>query len=195
MLELSLVFAILAVILQFGDYAFYFRGIVKGETKPHFFTWIVWSIVMWITFAIQLENGAGVGSWGLGVAASASSIVACVAFLQKQIIYTRLDWISLFFAGISLVLWLIYDQPLLSLLLLIAIDFFAYIPTFRKAYSLPYSEPALAFCFASCKYIPTLFALESFNLLTALYPATLVFFNAVIVVFLLWRRSVIKKNV
>jgi len=47
----------------------YIKDIFKGNTKPHTYTWLIWTIVTWIAFFGQWVSGGGPGSWATGVAA------------------------------------------------------------------------------------------------------------------------------
>ena len=47
----------------------YIYSIIKGKTRPHFFTWLVWAILTVMIFIIQLTQGAGPGAWHMGMTA------------------------------------------------------------------------------------------------------------------------------
>lgn len=42
----------------------YIRSILKGDTKPHLYTWIVFSILTCIAFFAQISDNAGPGARG-----------------------------------------------------------------------------------------------------------------------------------
>lgn len=45
----------------------YIGSILKGQTKPHLYTWLVFTILTAIAFLAQIKDGAGPGSWMLGI--------------------------------------------------------------------------------------------------------------------------------
>ncbi len=185
----KVLFGLFAVLLEFGDYIAYFWGIFKQKTKPHFFTWLIWSISIGTAFGIQVVHGAGAGAWATGVNAVACCTIAAIAFFQKNTSYTVIDWAALLVALLALGLWLIEDRPLIAVLLIIMVDASGYVPMFKKSFRDPRSEPILAYIFASVKYIPALLAMGNFTLLTALYPTSIAFFNMSFALFLFIRQK------
>ena len=69
MTDYKIVLGLLAVAAGFGGYVPYFADIFKGLTKPHIFSWLVWSVLETIGFFAQVVKGAGPGSWVTGVTA------------------------------------------------------------------------------------------------------------------------------
>ncbi len=64
MLDFKPILAIFTVILTFVGYVPYIRDILKGKTKPHVYSWFVWTLTSAITYGLQIEGGAGVGCLG-----------------------------------------------------------------------------------------------------------------------------------
>ena len=85
----------------------YLWATMRGGNKPHIFTWIIWTLLTGIAFAIQFLEGAGSGAWS-----GAVSTVFCVAILlaalrrgEKNI--TRSDWMVFAAAVAAIPIWLI----------------------------------------------------------------------------------------
>lgn len=57
------IIGVIAVLLAFISYAPYIRDVIKGQTKPHVYSWFVWGFVSLIIFALQLSDGGGMGSY------------------------------------------------------------------------------------------------------------------------------------
>ncbi len=55
--------SIIAVLLTFGGYIPYILDTIRGKTTPHVYTWFIWALVTAIAFGLQVNAGAGVGSW------------------------------------------------------------------------------------------------------------------------------------
>ena len=51
-----------AITLTFVAFYPYLRGIVRGTTKPHVFSWIIWGSTTFVVFLAQLQAGGGVGA-------------------------------------------------------------------------------------------------------------------------------------
>ncbi len=186
------ILGLISIFLQFGDYFFYFRGLINKTAKPHFFTWFIWGISMWIVFFIQYSNGAEAGSWATAVSGIFTSIIALVALFQKNFKYSLMDWISLFLAFVALTLWLWFNEALYAIVLIVFIDLVGYIPMLKKSYKDPFSEPILAWMFSSIKYIPAIMAMGNISFITILYPLTLIMVNSSFTLFLLFRRNKLK---
>lgn len=183
-------FATIGIILTFVGYAYYFRDIFRGKTKPHAFSWFVWSILTAIACAAQLSEGGGVGASITGLTAAISFVIFLLALRVGEKSFTRSDWVALSSALVALFLWWLTNNPLLSVILITLTDAFAFFPTFRKSYHKPYEETLIEYVLASIKFIFGVLALESFSVTTWLYPASLVCMNGAFVIMLLHRRKI-----
>jgi hypothetical protein len=190
-MDYKIVLGIIATIIGLIGYAPYFRDIFIGKTKPHVFSWFIWSVLTCIAFVAQVIEGAGAGAWVTGFTALICFVISILAvkYGEKQI--TRIDSLCLFGALVGIVLWLLTDNPLAAVVLITVTDALAFIPTFRKTYHKPEEETLIEYFLASVKFLVGLFALESFNLTTTLYPASLVLMNGAFVVMVLRRRKLI----
>ena len=63
MTDSKTIIGVIAIVLTFIGYAPYIRDIFLGKTKPHVFSWLIWTIVTTIIYALQISAGAGPGSW------------------------------------------------------------------------------------------------------------------------------------
>ena len=52
----------ISVLIGFIGYVPYLRDTFIGKTKPHVFSWIIWAILEYTAFGIQIKEGAGAGS-------------------------------------------------------------------------------------------------------------------------------------
>ena len=189
MIELKTFLGIIAVILTFAGYAPYFRNILLKKTKPHVYTWLVWSFLTGIGFFIQILDKGGAGSWATGL----TSLICFTIFLfalrngEKDITYS--DKSSLFGAGLALILWYLTNNPLTAVILLIIIDALGFYPTFRKSYNKPYEETISTFFLGGLRWIFAIFALQNYSVITYLYPFSLLLTNWTFVGFVIVRRK------
>ncbi|TSC59988.1 MAG: hypothetical protein Greene041662_318 [Candidatus Peregrinibacteria bacterium Greene0416_62] len=180
----------IGVVIALLAYAIYFHDIFFRHTKPHAFSWLVWTLLAGIGFAAQVTGGAGAGSWVLGIDAVVCSGIFIVALVRGERGYVWIDWISLALALFSILLWQVTGTPVLSVILLCLIDVLAYVPTFRKSFFKPREESMTAFVLFSLKFILVLLALERYSIATALYPAWIIVLNVGFVGMLWWRRKI-----
>lgn len=181
--------AVIATIISVVSYIPYIRDILKGKTKPHAFSWLVWSILVGIGFFGQIADKAGPGAWVI----ASTSLLCFVVFLfslkkgEKNIVL--LDWISLISAGVAILFWIFTEEPLLSVILVTIIDAIGFIPTFRKSFMKPNEETFSTYVLSMIKYALSIIALKNFSILTVLFPASLVVTNGLFVIMLFMRKK------
>jgi hypothetical protein len=188
------IIGVAASVISIVGYLPYFRDIFQKKTKPHVFSWLVWSLSAGIVFAAQIVKGAGSGAWMMGVAALMSFTVAILAAFKGEKKITPLDCFAFGGALLGLVAWVLTDNPLFAVILITVTDILAFIPTFRKAYYKPYEETLFTWFISSIKFIIVLFALSSYNATTLLFPIYLIFSNGSFTIMLLVRRKALSKN-
>ncbi|PHS72188.1 MAG: hypothetical protein COB22_05675 [Cycloclasticus sp.] len=74
-----------AIALTFYAFFPYIRSILKGEVKPHVFSWVIWGTTTLIVFFAQLAGGAGVGAWPIGISSLITIYVAFLAYLMEYL--------------------------------------------------------------------------------------------------------------
>ncbi len=184
---------ILAVIIGFIGYVPYFQTIFSGKTKPHAFTWLVWGTLTAIATAGQVAGGGGAGAWVTGFTALISFTIFGLALARGVKDFPLSDWLCLAGCFLAAVLWAVTNDPLTAVILITIIDAVAFIPTIRKSYYKPDSEPAFTYAMSGLKFFIGILALQQLSLVTVLYPASLVLANGGFVL-MLWvrKRSLIK---
>lgn len=179
----------LAVAIGIVSYIPYIRNTLAGITKPHAFSWLVWSVLTGIGFAVQVVEGGGAGAWVTGSTSIICFAVFLLALIKGQRQFSTFDWSALIVAGIALLLWRYTQNPMSALILIIITDAVGYLPTFKKGFHHPFEETISTFAFASLKLTIALFALESFTIGSWLYPVSLILMNCTFVTMLLVRRG------
>jgi hypothetical protein len=186
-------FGILAILIAFFSYIPYFKDILANKTKPHAFSWLVWSILTAIAFFGQLAGGGGAGAWVNGFTAVLCFLIFIFGIIKGRSNIVFIDWISLGGAGVALFFWFITKGPLLSVILVTFIDALGFFPTFRKSFHKPHEETLITYFLSGLKYVFSLFALNTFSVVTALFPAYLVIANLSFVVMVLMRKKQLRK--
>ncbi len=182
----------LAVVIGIISYIPYFKDIFAGSTKPHAFSWLVWSVLTSIAFAVQIVEGGGTGAWVTGSTAIICFAVFLLALMKGQRQFSTFDWSALVLACIALLLWRLTHNPLSALILIIVTDALGFLPTFKKGFHHPHEETVSTFAFACLKFAIALFALESFTIGSWLYPASTIVMNGSFVIMVLMRRKQVK---
>ncbi len=182
------IIGVVAVVLTFVGYAPYFSDLLKGKIRPHIFSWLIWTITTLIIYALQVSAGAGFGSLVTLLVAVISFLVFIIGFKKGTKDIKKIDIIFLVLALLSLPLWLIIKQPVLSIILLSTIDILGFAPTVRKSWNAPYSETLSFYLITTLRHGFSVVALANYNIITVLFPATWVIANAIFSVILIIRR-------
>ncbi len=160
----------------------YIIDIVKGKTKPNIVTWITWTVLIGIGTAALYASGeinAALFLTGDTLATFAVVIVGLKYGIAKL---DRFDMFCMIGAIIGLVLWLVFNSPLIAIIATIVIDFIGTIPTVRHSYLHPQEETYVTFALGIVATIFTLLSLHEYSFSAWVYPAYLLFSNGLLVI-------------
>ncbi|MEK7588815.1 MAG: hypothetical protein AAB438_03285 [Patescibacteria group bacterium] len=182
-MDLKITLGIIAAILAFISSFIYIKDIFRGNTKPHTYTWLIWSIVTTIAFFGQWVSGGGPGSWATGVSALLTTFILILSlrggYGTKDI--TNFDKVCLVLSLISILPWLLAKSVLWSVLLATFIDLIAFFPTMRKTWYAPQSESLGSMYVDAVKHSLSMFSMKSYSLINLIYPAAVLFTKFVII--------------
>ena len=179
--------AIIAALLAIAGNLPYLWDILKRRVEPHAYTWFVWSIVSCIVFFGQVAKGAGIGA----LPTAASEIFTILIFLLS-LRYgfkhpTKTDKIFLAIALAGLVPWVLTKDPTLSVIIAVAIDATAFLPTLRKTWRSPSTETPVLFEMNVLRHVLALFSLQAYNLATTLHSIVMIILNSVMTLVILFK--------
>ena len=135
------------LLLLWGGYA-YFRDTLAGRTKPNRVSWFLWALAPLVSLGAAFSVDADI--WA-SVRVLVGGVVPGVIFLGSffnRKSYWKLTWFDWFCGGLSLtalLFWQLASSPLIAVLLATAVNTFASIPTFIKAWNFPETETRLIF--------------------------------------------------
>lgn len=195
MYDLKVIVGLIASLLVFVGYVPYIRDTIKGKTKPHIYSWFIWGFVTLLVFFFQFNAGAGAGSWLTLSAGLVCLLIFGLSFWHGIRNITRLDTVFLILALAALGLYIITKQPLISVILLVAIDMLGFIPTIRKSWNKPYTETLFSYSLNTFRFAIGIYALETYTIVTYLYPVAWLFANGLFSVLLIVRRSSLERKV
>lgn len=181
-------FGLISLGFAFASLVPYIWSVHKGQTKPHVFTWVLWTLFSAIGSAGQFVSGAGPGAWASGFTAICNCVIVIQSLKHGEKNITRSDWFFFITALLSIGLWALTDNPLYAIILITIVDIFAYGPTFRKSWAKPHEENALSHFLSLPKHAATLMAIEQYVLTNTLFPLTMIIVNGALVAYLLIRR-------
>ena len=185
----KVILTILATTIGLIAYYPYVRDVLKAVTKPHAFSWLIWALLESIAFFAQLSKGGGIGALVTGASALVVLFIAIQSLRSKDKDITLFDWLAFAGAIIGLLLWRLTDDALFAVILVSVTDALAFLPTFRKTFYRPNEETLSEYGLSAVKWLIGIFALQTLNLTTWLYPASLVLTNSTFVIMGLIRKN------
>ncbi len=190
-MTLEQIIGITGGVMTLGATFFYVPSILRGQTRPHLFTWLIWALVLAIGCAAQIAGGSALGACATGGSALSCAVIAgfSVKYGEKNI--TRSDWMALVAALAIIPIWIKTGNPLTATILVSVIDTLGYWPTLRKSWHKPWEESCVIFVISGIAYVLSLVSLAEVNMTTALYPAILVLWDFLLVGIILARRRVL----
>ncbi|MBK9132072.1 MAG: hypothetical protein IPM20_10630 [Gammaproteobacteria bacterium] len=184
--------SVVAVVLTLAAFLPYIRSILKHESKPHVFSWVIWGSTTFIVFLAQREGGGGVGAWPIGISGVITLLIALLAWSRKSdISISRLDWLFFTLALWALPLWYATADPLWAVAILTLVDVLGFGPTVRKVYHFPWSESLVFFGLFAARNLIVILALENYSLTTVLFPAVIGAACVLLIALALHRRRVL----
>lgn len=184
----KIILGVIAVMIGFLTYIPYIIDVLKRRTKPHIFSWFLWSIIVFVAFFASISKGAGAGAWILGISGFLCLLIAIISIFYGDKYFKVLDWICLVISLLGVLGWQLTDNPLVAVVMVVIADILAFIPTVRKGYYKPFEETLITWFLNALKHSIGLLALQAYNLVTCLYPISLVIGNGLFAVMLVYRR-------
>lgn len=190
-MDTNQIIGIFSLIVGIYSYILYYQDIFAGKTKPHRFTYLVWTLITAISFFGQITSGAGPGAWVMGLTVLACAGIFALSFKYGEKNIVLADWLALTGAILALISWIITKSPTLAAILISITDALALIPTIRKSYHKPYQETLAAYFISGLQFAVSLFAIQTYSIATTFYPASIALINWSFTVMLLIRRRAI----
>lgn len=197
MLELNdwkTILAVASVLTGIISFIPYFSQMLRRKTKPHAYTWLIWTLTFG-TAAASIEHGGGgeILAIGLGTQVVLVFLVFLLSLRYGTKNITPGDTAALVVALLAIFVWWGLESPLWGLLLATGIDLVGYLPTYRKSFNEPWSEDLLSWVGYSLAPTLSLLALFEYNLLTVTYSTATLAANLMLLGLLLYRRRFVQK--
>lgn len=188
--NLKLIFSIAAIILTMAAFVPYLYSILKGQLRPHVFSWVIWGTTTVIVALAQYQAKGGVGVWPMALSGGFTLLIASLAVAKRgDISITRLDWVFFLSALLSVPLWYVLSDPLWAVVLLTVIDLLGFGPTVRKAFADPHQESIWFFALFMLRNTLVVLALEQYSVTTVLFPGAIAIACSLLIGLIVVRRK------
>ncbi len=190
-LDYHFIFGIIGGIFSIIALIPYIVGILQKRVKPNRASWIIWNVTNLILLASYFSVGARPTIFLPIIYLINTLTVLILSYHYGFSSWSRLDYISLTISGISLVIWILTENPLLALLMNLVMDAVAYLPTIKKSYLEPLSESNTAWLLFFLGSFFNLFAINSMSFGIMIYPIFNIVTNGILVT-VLFRKRIFK---
>lgn len=187
---MSILFLILGSVLTIASVVPYLIDILKGKTKPNLVSWITWTLLTGIATAAELAAGEWVTAIFTGAAVIETGSVVAFGLAKKAYVkYTRFDVVCQVAAILGIIIWQLFDSPVIGVISAVVIDLIGALPTVRHAWQKPDEETWVTYAICFIGAIFGLLALETYNWVSIPYPLYIVAINLVTTAVILYRRK------
>jgi hypothetical protein len=178
---------LLAGVLTVADTIPYVRDVLRGSTRPHRGTWLIWSVLAAIAFLSQRADGA---TWSL-VMVAVQAVLTCAIFAlairrgEGGVSPGEVAMIAL--AGAGVAGWLIADEPVVATICVVAADLIGVALMVPKTWRDPESETLITFVLGSLAGALAAGAVGELDASLLLYPVYYCLGNAAIALLIVSR--------
>lgn len=168
----------------------YIHATLKGTVRPNRITWGLWAFEGVAGFMVEVSSKVGAAAYITLMFGILPALVVAASFFGKSGVWKMgvFDWLCGAVAASGVVVWMLVNSATLSLVIFVGANTLAGLPTLVKAWRAPKSE-SLAPSVTGVGYcIITLLTLHQLTTAGALFPGSILVFDAAMVVTLTWAR-------
>lgn len=189
------IFGLVAGVIALLAYVVYVISILREKSKPNRVTWWIWAF-MGLVLALSYKfSGAENTVWVPYMEFIGPFIIALLSIKYGEGSFEdKTDLICLLGAILSIILWIIFDNPVVALVTNLIIDSFAIIPTIKKTYLRPEGEDFWAWFGTGIADTLNMFAVEKFSFAILIYPIYMLVSDLIIIIILLLKKKNIIKD-
>jgi hypothetical protein len=188
MTEVAPVLGVLAVLVGIADTIPYVRDTVRGATRPHRGTWLIWSSLAILVCFSQRADGA---SWSLLMAAAQAILAGLVFVLAIRRGEGGVSTGERFMLAIAcggVIGWISADEPIVATACVVVADLIGAGLMIPKTYREPDSETLATFALASLSGLLAAGAVGTLDLSLLLYPLYFALINGALAILIHQRR-------
>ena len=188
MTDLAPILGVLGAAVGVVDTIPYVRDTVRGSTRPHRGTWLIWGVLAVVACVSQRADGA---SWSVLMTATQAvltGLVFVLAIRHGEGGLTAVDVSLIAVAGAGVFGWIVADEPLVAVGFVIVADLSAAAMMTPKAYRDPGSETLTMYAWAGVGGALAAGAVGALDVSLLLYPAYYCAVNAALALLIHVRR-------
>ena len=192
---MNTIYAGISVALMLIGSGNYFVLVLQRKIKPHFFTFLIWTVVTFIVLAGLVSEHAGPAIWRTALLAVLLAIGTAVSFRNGLGYVSRFDIISLMLSVLAIPVWIVTNNPDASIIWVLIVEVIGTLPAIRKAWRLPFEEGIFGMSFSALSFFFSFLAMTNPSTAVAIYflvwPFILILLSAITA----YRRTVVARAI
>ncbi len=182
-------FVIIGTVIGSTGALWYLVDTLKGNIKPNRVSFLLWSTAPLIAFTAEIQKGVGIQSLMTFSVGFLPLLIFLASFVNKKAEWklTRFDLLCGAFSLLALILWLITKEGNVAILLSIAADGLAAVPTIVKSYNHPETEIGWLWLAAATNGLLTVLTVVDWTLAHYGFPLYILLVDLIIYVLVQFR--------
>jgi hypothetical protein len=182
-------FLYLSIIASFITPVIGIHAIVKGDFRPQRMTRFLIFVISLLFVGTLYAQGDHNGIY-IALAQLIGSFIILILCIKKGIGgSSKFDFLILFLALLSLIVWKTTDNPTLGLCMSIVTDLIAFTPTLIKTWQLPYTEEWKFYLSDVIAASLSILSITAYSLQNLVFPIYILLINTMSVILILYRRK------
>jgi len=189
-------FAFLAALLNLWSTAVYAIATLRGETQPNRVTWLMWGLAPLLAATAQWAGGVGLSTLFVLAAGLGPLLIFICSFVNKKAYWktTPFDYGCGGLALCGLAGWYVTRNENFAIVFSILGDFFAALPTLRKAYTDPWSENGPTYLLGVLSVIVAILSIQQRSFTAYAFTLYVLILCSAICVIIYGRRRILPKR-
>jgi len=185
------ILGVLGGVAGIADTVPYVRDTVRGSTRPHRGSWLIWGVLAIVACLAQLADGASWSALMTGTQAILTGLVFIPAIRYGEGGMSATDLSLITLAGGGVIGWILACEPVVAVGCVIAADLTAFAMMTPKVHRDPRSETLSTYALASIGGALATGAVGMLDLSLLLYPAYYCLVNAATAILIHRRRAIV----
>jgi hypothetical protein len=172
----------------------YILNTVRGKTHPNIVSWFTWMLLHVVAASAAFASGAIQTGIFTSAAAFSTGMIVIMSTRFGFRRYTRFDVVCQGLATIGIIIWQITNQPLFALIMVMAVNLTAALPTIRHAWNEPQHETWQTFAISVVAASITIASIAHYSFVALAYPVYFFACDGAIAILILSRRSMLTRE-
>ncbi len=163
-------YGLLAAIINVSTVVPYCYAVIRGEAKPSKVTWGIWTFLSLVIFIASAACGAKSTLFYLGAATFNSILIFSLSLRFGVWEKSPLEFACLLLGVSGIVVWYLTREASYSVFISLFVDLLAILPTIKKVWRGPLSEPKIAWSMGFVATTVNMWSIDSMRLVILLPP-------------------------